>query len=391
MEVIIHRGTRQIGGCVTEIRTATTRIILDFGANLPKNDGTTPEDDLLIDGVNCGKRRCDAVLFSHYHEDHVGRIQEILPGIPLYMSSLTRDILIILKRRLASPDLPFVEKAVPFAQLRTIQIGDIRVTPIPADHSAYDASMFLLEAEGKKILFTGDFRLHGYRGGSTTEKILKRYVGQVDLLITEGTQLNRPGTNSLSEYDVQKQICELIEQHKYVFALCPSTNIDRLATFHNNTPKGRYFICDSYQKEIFERVAEENNSGYYIFQKALTYGENLPLQARGFVMSVRQNDMFRAVVQEYADHPDSILIYSMWSGYLDGRDLGMLDFVRPFANRGNLQIIHSSGHATVEDICSVIEWTGAQRILPMHTELPEFLQGMGAELVSLDDGQVFSL
>jgi len=40
MEVIVHRGTRQIGGSVTEVRTASTRILIDFGADLPSEDGT---------------------------------------------------------------------------------------------------------------------------------------------------------------------------------------------------------------------------------------------------------------------------------------------------------------------------------------------------------------
>jgi len=39
--------------------------------------------------------------------------------------------------------------------------GKIQVTPIMTDHSAMDAYMFLVEVEGKKILFTGDFRDHG--------------------------------------------------------------------------------------------------------------------------------------------------------------------------------------------------------------------------------------
>lgn len=35
MELIIHRGLEQIGGCITEIRTATSRVFIDMGQNLP--------------------------------------------------------------------------------------------------------------------------------------------------------------------------------------------------------------------------------------------------------------------------------------------------------------------------------------------------------------------
>ena len=34
-KIVIHRGTNQIGGCVTEIKTENHRIFIDFGEELP--------------------------------------------------------------------------------------------------------------------------------------------------------------------------------------------------------------------------------------------------------------------------------------------------------------------------------------------------------------------
>ena len=65
MTIIVHRGTHQIGGCATEIKTNTTRIIIDFGAELDA-DNARPLD---IEGVTSGTPMCNAVLFSHYHGD----------------------------------------------------------------------------------------------------------------------------------------------------------------------------------------------------------------------------------------------------------------------------------------------------------------------------------
>ena len=61
MEVIIHRGTHQIGGCATEYRTKTTRIFIDFGAELD-SENAKPFD---IVGVTKGKTK------SHTHIKHV--------------------------------------------------------------------------------------------------------------------------------------------------------------------------------------------------------------------------------------------------------------------------------------------------------------------------------
>ena len=41
------------------------------------------------------------------------------------------------------------------------EIGGFKVTPYPMDHLAYDAYAFLIEAEGKKVIYSGDFREHG--------------------------------------------------------------------------------------------------------------------------------------------------------------------------------------------------------------------------------------
>lgn len=60
MDITIHRGTRQIGGCVTEIATANARIIIDFGAELPRNE--EPSNPLAIEGLTYGNASYDAVF-----------------------------------------------------------------------------------------------------------------------------------------------------------------------------------------------------------------------------------------------------------------------------------------------------------------------------------------
>ena len=72
-----------------------------------------------------------------------------------------------------------------FHENQKLRFGDIVVTPYFVSHSAYDAYMFLIEAEGKRILHTGDFRGHGYFSKGLILTIQK-YIGQVDVLIIEG-------------------------------------------------------------------------------------------------------------------------------------------------------------------------------------------------------------
>ena len=66
MKIIIHRGINQIGGCITEIATNKTRILIDLGQNLPNGEGIV--DDDLVNGKVIEKiiQVIDATLNTNY-------------------------------------------------------------------------------------------------------------------------------------------------------------------------------------------------------------------------------------------------------------------------------------------------------------------------------------
>lgn len=396
MEIIVHRGTHQIGGCAAEVRTKNARILIDFGAELPDAAGRHPPDDLKIDGLNCGTPDFDGVLLTHYHGDHLGLIAQVPDSIPIYLGRNAIAVHQIYVKRLGNNAPEEMRKAAgrlrPLDALSSFVIGDMTVTPLPADHSAWDALMFLIEAGEKRILHTGDFRLHGFRGKHTLQ-LLSRYTAGADLLMIEGTQLSGSRHEAVSEQALQEKIRDEIKENKYVFALCASTNIDRLALLHNATPRGRYFLCDRYQKDILETVRAGARSSYYQFSKALVYGKNLEpkLRERGFVMAVRPGSYFS---QTAAQYPETILIYSMWEGYLDGRNPALSEFVRPFAETRRIRYLHASGHATAQALKQVCDTVQPRLgVLPIHSEQPERFHELGLRypILSLADGEIFSL
>ena len=85
MNIKIHRGLDQIGGCITEIWTETSRVFIDFGQNLPGiGEQTTPEqDEALVHGIiSQNIKDNQAIVYSHAHEDHVGLFNYIPDDIP---------------------------------------------------------------------------------------------------------------------------------------------------------------------------------------------------------------------------------------------------------------------------------------------------------------------
>ena len=396
MDIIVHRGTHQIGGCSTEIVTNQARIFIDMGAELPDQDGKQKGNPLSIAGVTEGNKNCDAVLFTHNHGDHIGEVSNILEDIPLYTGEATKEIYQLLQSRIRNGDPQVLEKVKTFKPGKMFQVKDVSITPLLVDHSAYDAYMFLIEAEGKKILHTGDFRSHGFRGKGLIPT-LKKYVGQVDVLITEGTQLSRDFSKSVTEYELKVKAQKLLNDYKYVFIFCSSTNLDRIALFHESTPRGKYFLCDQYQLDVikvFRKYAGKHTTLYH-FNKALTTGKNLEpqIEKRGFCMLLRAGNTSNKSLAYYKEHfnDETLLIYSMWDGYLyqENNPIGMV--IKEFKN---VEHLHTSGHATKQTIIDVCSTVKPQKgIIPIHIENPELMNNLSLNLpiVILNDGEKFTI
>lgn len=397
MKVVIHRGTNQIGGCITEISSNSgTKIIVDIGTNLPNSEGVK-KVEISLDGLTRGKPKYDAVLVTHYHGDHIGLYSKILSEIPIYTGEVTRGVFKILQNCLASADLVTNEELEKIDNFHTfkipekLKIGDIIITPIAVDHSAFDAYMFLIEADGKKLLHTGDFRTHGQRGQAVI-KALEKYVGKVDCLICEGTTLSREKEPILTEMELQKEAEKLFKENKYNFALCSSTNIDRIGAFHKAAIKeNRMFICDKYQVEVLDYINSISRSKLYKFNnsrdtKVYYYKDNLidAMRNIGFVMLVRPNKLSQKVISKF---PNNNFIYSEWLGYLNGNneDYKRIQSIVP----DKYIYLHTSGHANPKSIKKIIEITNPNIVIPIHTEEKEKIKEITDKAIILEDNEEF--
>lgn len=391
MQIVIHRGTHQIGGVATEIRTTTTRILIDMGEELGLEDNFTPAH-LSIPGVTDTNGNCDVVLFTHNHGDHVGQLKNIRDEIPLYMGSFAKDVFLVTTSKTDVAFKSRIEQTKTFIQGACFQIGDMFITPFSVDHSACDSYMFLIEADGKKILHTGDFRLHGFRG-KAIPKILDKLVGKVDALIIEGTALSRTDTKPMTERELQQKAKEYMEQYKYVFVLCASTNLERICGLSKAVPQGKYFICDEHQDRLLDLMQKHwgDYSSLYRNIKKITYGDNLlsRFREKGFLMMVRDNRNFRKIVHSF-DPEQSIILYSMWDGYCTKPGSTIPNFLNL---AGRWESLHTSGHASQKDMQTVIEKTNPDMIIPIHTDNPGMLQAICPDrnTIIMNDGEALSL
>ena len=372
MNIIIHRGTHQIGGSAIEISTASTRIILDFGNELSLDEKYTPIN-LDIDGVTKGLPDCDGIVISHYHMDHLGQLTSALPEIPLYMGELSKEVAMISAEYQDKNLYLRLLGANTFRGGEAFTIGDIRIRPLVIDHSAADSYMFVIEAEGKHVLYTGDFRMHGLRY-HILDQLVNTYIGEVDVLITEGTSLSRDADKYISEAAVLDDISSYIQDGKYVFIMCSSTNIDRIMGIWQNMPTDKVLICDAYQKRILDTVI---NNVYY--ESSLYRRHDSPLvlnkgsypkyyMDHGFVSLVRGTENFISQIKEFPKD-DVRIIYSMWTGYIE-ENLALKTLLETYPT----YICHASGHVSKDDLIKFIELVNPDAIIPVHTDNPERLE-----------------
>lgn len=387
--VTVHRGSHQIGGCCTEISYKGTRIAIDFGSPLPGEEDET----LSVSGLTEGKSSFDAVFFTHYHGDHIGEIANINSDIPVFMSGMAKDVVRAYKehsdRFYSNID---VERIIDIQPGKEYVVGSLKVLPILSDHSAADSLMYLICADRFHILHTGDFRLHGRFKDELLGQL--ENIGDIDLLITEGTTLSRKGEGEedYTEEVVERKIGECINEYKYCFFILSSTNFDRLQEITNgleeycSEKKGKYFLIDEFEKSLFE-IAERRLPSRYHFSRKTTYAHNLDDKMRkiGFVMMFRMGNpnherLLREYMESYKD--DTCLVYSMWSGYMEqGRLKEITDYAR---EKKRFRIIHSSGHVTKEDLQEFMRILNPKKTIVIHTEEQDLLEVVGN--VSVEDG-----
>jgi len=426
MKITVHRGTNQIGGCVTEIESNGYKVFIDFGEQLP---GTKNDNNQLsqIEGLTCGDVSKSALFITHYHGDHIGKICDTVVDLPIYLGKTALEICKCLEKRLSY--IPIPEEAEKHKKLlkrlktvntlkplQRIKVGKIVVTPLFIDHSAFDAYMFIVEADNKRVLNTGDFRGHGFKS-KVLVPMLQKYAINIDYIISEGSNIERSDAVLQTEWELQKDFEKSFTENKYNFVIVSSTNIDRIfALYHTAKKAKRCFVCDAYQTKVLRIVSESHKekTGFYrinydkktnpaqrfftlnrIAMNPFLFPGNLKphLDKYGFCMLVRPNDSFKPLLEEYSKLNETKIYYSMYKGYLDESNTAynplFASFIKPF----EYEYRHTSGHADIQTLGTLFDTIKPKcGIIPIHTEAPEIFRELFADynIILLQDGQVFN-
>ncbi|MBR6513826.1 MAG: MBL fold metallo-hydrolase [Clostridia bacterium] len=374
MKFHIHRGQNQIGGNIIEISTDRTKILLDAGLELDGgDDAPLPKIEGLFDWAGY-----DAVFVSHYHSDHMGLIYNIHKDIPVYIGEGSYNII---KASDNYKNKPTIMPRGFLYNKKSITVGDITVTPYLCDHSAFDSYMLLCEANGERILYTGDFRSNGRKSFDTLLKALPR---NIDKLICEGTLLSRENYVAVTEYDLEEKATDIFRKNNGpVFVLQSSMNIDRLVTMYRGAKRSnRIFLEDVYAADIASAAGNSipnpdfsdvyafitSPSKYHLFEKYKHKVGKEFISQSNFVMCVRCSMLgYLKSLAEKMSFKNGVLVYSFWSGYRESED--MKRFLNEFEKMGlEIVTLHTSGHADEGAIKRLVETVDPKVVVPVHTE-----------------------
>ena len=410
MQVRIHRGTKEVGGTCIELEEEGKRIVLDVG--LPLNAGEVDSIESLLPCVKGFREKDDSllgVIISHPHQDHFGLAKFIRPELPIVIGPDARRILET--ATLFSTAGASFENSFPLKDREPIILGPFKLTPFLVDHSAYDAYSILIEAGGKRLFYSGDFRAHG-RKAALFEELIKDPPKDINILFMEGTTLGRESKGeSPSEEDL---VFDFLNAFKETRGFClvwtSSQNIDRIVTIFKACKKaGRQLIIDLYTAEIL-RATENDNvpqgtwEGIRVYLPEFQRRDVKRKKLFDLVNRYRANRIFPEKLAEEAGYSVLLfrprmagdlesaqclkyasLVYSLWEGYLK------MDSQRSFLEwleREKLPMVqvHTSGHASVSDLKRFAEGLNPKVLIPIHTFYPEEYQAIFPRVETKEDG-----
>ena len=430
MKLTIHRGTKEIGGSCVELKIANNRILIDFGMPLVTRDHKPFDANLLkgktvqelkgqgvlpdIKGLYRDEEKSIAgILISHSHLDHYGFLQYVNPEVPIYLSQGAEQLInisnIFVPTKVGKLNTNIVSHKKPF------KIGDFTITPFLVDHSAFDALAFLIEAEGKRLFYSGDFRAHG-RKAKLFKQIIKYPPKNIDCLLMEGSALGRKDAQYKTEKDVEYRFVEILKEKKNItFLFASSQNIDRIVSAYRACLKtDSMFVIDLYTayildklKQVSEHIPQYNwknvrvkfihthaktleQAGHknllYTYNKRKIELTEISREKNRILMLARDNSVFPLILKGIKDIAGGLIAYSMWDGYLTK------EFRAFCKDKGlSLEYIHTSGHAKVNDLKDFSSAINPRMLIPIHTFEPNSYINIFKDVKLINDVEMLDL
>lgn len=417
MQIKILKGTDEIGGSCVELTSNDTTILIDYGTPL--------KDNSLVVIL---EKKVDAILISHPHQDHYGQIIDIDKSIPVYCGKTSLDLMNA--TRIFTGYEILTNNFHHFKAWEKFTIGDFTITPYLVDHSATDAYAFLIEADGEKVLYSGDFRANGRKAKLFNSMLKTKELKGVDVLLMEGTMIQRNNGNFPTEQSVEDEIYKTINNSNLVsFMIGSSQNIDSLVSaFRACVKSNKIFVVDIYTAWILENMkkvsdrmmnldfsnvkvykptvktgggqfgkVKDNEDYFKSFRFKIFYKNNIitfdEIKQNPSNYFIKCSPWYIENILDEIEQDKANVIYSQWLGYMkeEFSDERTANLFNKLKSSYNWVYAHTSGHADLETLKTFANALKPKILIPMHTEHKEEFDEYFKNVLVVNDDDIYDV
>jgi ribonuclease J len=356
------------------------------------------------------------ILLTHAHEDHIGALPYVLRQLPVPVYG-TRLTLGLLRNKLREHEL---ESEVELREITAESpwwIGPFKIEGIRVTHSLIQCLAFAIETPVGVVMHTGDFKIDNTP--MSGEKFdFQRFAAYgekgVLVLLSDSTNVERAGYTP-SEREVGKGFEEIFRASRgRVFVATFSSNIPRIQQVAELATRfgrrlvlsGRSMInnariaSDLGYLELPGDVMTESDRWQAIAQDKVTF---LTTGSQGEPLSV----LHRVALDNHKSikiTPGDTVVLS--ARFIPGNERTISNLINHLYRRGaevhyeKVSEVHVSGHASQEELKTMLQLTRPRYFVPIHGEYRNLLkhiklaQSAGipdTHCFLLEDGQVLEL
>jgi ribonuclease J len=415
VRIIFLGGAGEIGRNMLVIESQGRLLVIDAGLSFP-NDEMLGVDLVLPDFSYVVERRdrCDGVVLTHGHEDHVGALSWLLKevAVPVYGTPLTLGIA---RRRLDESGVKV--DLVPISAPGARRIGAFDCRFLAVSHSIPDAVSVALSTPHGRILYTSDFKLDETPiDGRLTDLEGFAQLGAegVALMLSDSTNAERPGTTP-SEAVVGVALREIFgAAQRRIVAACFASNLHRIQQLLESAEAvgrkvafvGRSMIANAevgrelgHLRYDQKTVVDVNELGSYPAQKTVlvcTGSQGEPLAALSLIASGEHKYV-------HVEPGDTVILSA---SPIPGNEAAVHRVINAFYKVGadvyhsGTSAVHVSGHAAADELGRMISTVKPDFFTPVHGEFRQLAlhskiaEGKGIpkdHITMVEDGDVLEV
>ena len=350
------------------------------GADLLGIDLVIPDVAYLLER----KDRLKGIVLTHAHEDHVGALPYILNhfSVPIFGTRLTLGLI---NNRLREHDLDNTADLREITAGRPWEIGPFQVEGIRVTHSLMDCLALAIETPIGTVIHTGDFKIDNtpMEGEMFDFQRFAAYGEKgVLLLLSDSTNIERSGYTP-SEREVGRNIEQIFQESRgKILVSTFSSSIPRIQQVVDISEScGRRIVLSGRSMIRNSQVAAE--LGYLRLPRSfMTENESwreLPAERLTFLTTGSQGEPLSVLHRVALDDHKSIKIdpgdtVILSSKFIPGNEKTISNLINHLYRRGaevhyeKVSEIHVSGHASQEELKTMLQLTRPRYFVPIHGE-----------------------